>query len=167
MDCLVRAYRPGDAESVRRVMRAALRDVDPVLETIPDDPAETARAVVEAPEGVFLVAVREGTVVGTGALQPVAGLTEAVLGEAPAELLELKRMHVHPDHQQTGVGGTILEALLKRAERGRCEGLVLTTSDRQQAAHGFYESAGFELVDTQPVDLGGDPLEICLYRRPI
>jgi GNAT superfamily N-acetyltransferase len=58
---------------------------------------------------------------------------------------------VHPDHQRTGVGRALLEAVLRRYESVR-QTVLLTDADAGQRA--FYESLGFvEAHDVTPAPL--------------
>lgn len=100
------------------------------------DPAQVAPGA-----GAFLVARKEGTPIGCGALRR---LTDAnVVAELGAEVGELKRMFVAREARGTGVG----RALLARLEaEGRALGMsriALETGIRQHEALALYRRAGY------------------------
>jgi ribosomal protein S18 acetylase RimI-like enzyme len=68
------------------------------------------------------------------------------LGRAKArrwleDAFEVAELHVHPEAQGAGLGRRLLETLLASSE-GRT--VVLSTHDRESAAHALYRSVGFE-----------------------
>jgi GNAT superfamily N-acetyltransferase len=99
------------------------------------DPAEVAPG-----RGAFLVAYREQTPVGCGAVR--------LLDPATAEL---KRMYADPLFRGAGIGFRLLRALEAEARRLGAERLVLETGVRQAAALVLYARCGFE-----PIPLYGE-----------
>jgi GNAT superfamily N-acetyltransferase len=102
------------------------------------DPAEVAVG-----RGAFLVAYREQTPVGCGAVR--------LLDPGTAEL---KRMYVVTAVRGAGVGFRLVEALEAEARRLGAGRLILETGTRQAAALALYARCGFE-----PIPLYG---EYCL-----
>ena len=84
-------------------------------------------------QAVFLVAVQQGRVIGTGALIPTA--------DASAEIV---RMSVAADMRRKGVASALLQALCARARTLGVRQLVLETTETWQDAIAFYEHAGFK-----------------------
>src|SRR5262245_41915126 len=102
------------------------------------DPGEVAGG-----RGAFLLAYREGTPVGCGALRLL-----------DSETAELKRMYVAPALRGKGLGRRLVAALEAEARALGVRRLVLETGVRQAAALALYRATGF-----QPIPLYG---EYCL-----
>lgn len=104
-------------------------------------------------QGVFLVARRDGTPVGCGALRRLDGATG-----------ELKRMYVAPEARRGGVGRAVLLELERHARSLGLRRLVLETGDRQVEALSLYLGAGFA-----PIPRFGEYLDsrasVCLGRE--
>lgn len=84
---------------------------------------------------VFLVAKRDGELVGCGALRPL-----------DAQRAELKRMYVCPHARRLGVGQRIIAALEEWAREFGYEALLLETGVLQPEAQRLYESCGYERI---------------------
>ncbi len=134
----VRRYRPSDAPVVQslheRVIRAAGTDPDDLPNT--DDITDIEGEYLDA-GGEFLVAERDGRVVGMGGLR-----VDGAEGE-------LHRMRVARDCQRDGVGSALLDALEDAARDRGVTHLYAQTARRQAAAVGFYPANGYEQVDTE------------------
>ena len=91
-------------------------------------------ASVAPPHGVFLVARRDATPIGCGALRPHHD------GDTTAEV---KRMYVVPEARGTGIARALLAALEDEARRLGYTRTVLETGIRQQEAMALYESSGY------------------------
>jgi amino-acid N-acetyltransferase len=124
------------------VRRARTADV-PAIKAIVDVYAGSgrkllAKELVTLYEDVqdFLVAERDGVVVGCGALHVLW-----------ADLGEIRTLAVHPDHARASIGRQILEALIATArELGLSRLFALTFHT------GFFARAGFVEIDGAPVD---------------
>ena len=92
--------------------------------------------------GVFLVAVQNGRLIGTGALMP----------EAPG-VARIVRMSVAREMRRRGIGRAILEALLATAHARGCRQVVLETTATWQEAIAFYERHGFRRVAVRDGDV--------------
>jgi putative acetyltransferase len=99
------------------------------------DPEEVAQD-----RGVFLVAYRDGTPVGCGALRLL-----------DPDTAEVKRMYVSPHARGQGLGRRLLAALEAEARALGVGRLVLETGVRQTAALALYRAANF-----QPIPLFGE-----------
>jgi putative acetyltransferase len=113
------------------------------------DPAQVAMG-----RGAFLVAYRDKTAVGCGAMRLIDPATA-----------ELKRMYVIPTLRGAGIGWRLLLALEAEAVRLGAERLVLETGVRQTDALALYGRCGFE-----PIPLYGEyclspDTSICLGKR--
>jgi GNAT superfamily N-acetyltransferase len=83
--------------------------------------------------GVFLVAIQQGRIIGSGALIPIADGTA-----------EIVRMSVAAQVRRRGVGTGILQALCRQAPGLGVRQLVLETTETWQGAIAFYERFGFK-----------------------
>lgn len=102
-------------------------------------------------QGAFLVASREGMLLGCGAVRRIDGHTG-----------ELKRMYVRPDARGQGVGG-LLAALEAEARSLGLARVVLETGIRQARALSLYGRAGFTRIPPFG-EYGGSPLSVCLAK---
>ena len=84
-------------------------------------------------QAVFLVAVQQSRVVGTGALIPAA--------DASAQIV---RMSVAADMRRQGVASALLQALCVQARSLGIRLLVLETTETWHEAIAFYENFGFK-----------------------
>ncbi len=116
-----------------RVIRAAGTDPDDLPNT--DDITDIEGEYLDA-GGEFLVAERDGRVVGMGGLRV----------DGPEG--ELHRMRVARDCQREGVGSALLAALEEAARERGVARLHVRTARRQAAAVAFYPANGYERVDT-------------------
>ncbi len=106
-----------------------------------------------AADTVFLVARRDGEIVGSIAFRIIAP------GHA-----EMKRMFVRAEARGGGLGRRLLEALEDAARRQRVERISLETGIRQPEAIGLYRAYGYE--NCPP--FGGyqpDPLSLFMTKR--
>lgn len=141
----VRDARQEDAPAISRVARASwgetYRDIfepdfiEDFLERAYSVPAleQAVERVAERPGSVFLVAERNGEIVGY--LQ---------FGEGQRGP-ELFRVYAHPDHYGTGVGSVLLGTLHERI-RGRVASYVLDVHSRNVRGRAFYDRNGFVIV---------------------
>jgi ribosomal protein S18 acetylase RimI-like enzyme len=51
---------------------------------------------------------------------------------------------VHPAHQGQGIGRLMMADAMSHAQRAGCYKLVLSSNQRRERAHAFYESLGFQ-----------------------
>nr|WP_298659491.1 GNAT family N-acetyltransferase [uncultured Flavobacterium sp.] len=83
--------------------------------------------------GEFFVAKINDKIVGMGALRKIDESTA-----------EIKRMRVNPKFQGKGIGGLILDRLIKKAKEIGYKKLILDTSTKQIVAQNLYKSRGFK-----------------------
>lgn len=132
----IRRYRPADAGAIARLNDRALAETGTDPDDVPsiDDIEDIEREYLQT-GGEFLVAQRDGRIVGMGAFT-----IEGNEGE-------LFRMRVAPSVQGEGVGTRLLEGLEKAALGQGAERLAAETARRQSNAVSFYPANGYERVE--------------------
>lgn len=106
------------------------------------DPAGAAShwsALRKAGAQVLLALDPQGHAVGTLTLFVLPLLAHR---GAPAALVE--DVAVHPSVQGKGVGRLLVREAMDRAEAAGCYKLALSSNERREAAHAFYDSLGFQ-----------------------
>ncbi len=93
-------------------------------------------------DGTFLVAWRDGEIIGTGAFKPHS-----------ATQVEIIRMSVKKDLRRQGIGRRILDELLRRATETGYEEVILETTETWQDVIDFYLDYGFEITYHQDGDV--------------
>lgn len=126
----IRPFQPADQTAARALILAGLAAhwgwLDPSLNPDLDDIAASYAG------GVFLVAVNDGRLVGTGALLPEA-----------AGVGRIVRMSVSAAERRRGIGRAVLRALIAAAAARGYTRIVLETTTTWADAIAFYEANGF------------------------
>jgi GNAT superfamily N-acetyltransferase len=131
----------------------------------PDDPfqpswaryrEEMADAAARAAQGVLLVAVEDGRVVGTVTLYLAPGSLQWRPGDAMFRLLA-----VDPAARGRGIGRALFQACLDRARTAGKRRMALHTTEWMHVARAMYERAGFRREPEGDVDVPG--LHIIAY----
>jgi GNAT superfamily N-acetyltransferase len=131
MDPTIRDARPADADAIARLLTQL---------GYPSD----AEAVESRLDRLLIVGDRvvvaelDGVVVGLAHLQ----VTPAIERDRPAA--KVGALVVDEAHRGHGIGRALIEAMDEEARRRGCELLFLTTSERRDDAHAFYERVGLE-----------------------
>lgn len=137
---VIRPLQPTDQAAARRLILDGLAEhwgaLDPVLNRDLDDIAASYAA------GIFLVAVQNGRLVGTGALIPAA-----------PGVVRIVRMSVEKSVRRQGIGRALLRALLDAARAQGCRRVVLETTATWRDAVAFYTRHGFRPVAQQAGDI--------------
>jgi GNAT superfamily N-acetyltransferase len=100
---------------------------------LPVDPAEIA---------VTLLVLDDETAVATAAVRPSH--------DRPGTEWEVKRVYVADAHRGRGLSKALMLDLEQRARAAELTTMVLQTGELQPAAHGLYESLGYERVGVYP-----------------
>ena len=119
----IRAAKARDRDSVQRLLRL-----------LSDD------AVVRAPDAPVYVAESAGSVVGMVTLCVFTTLT------GPKAFLD--HLVVTPEHRGRGVGRTLAQHAIERAEAAGASRIDLTANRHKHAGRALYESLGFHERDT-------------------
>lgn len=158
----IRDATPAEAARVAAVARASWHAAyDDVLgaetvDTVVDewyDPASLEEQLrkVAAGEGVFLVAVDDGALLGFTNGGPAREYETDP--EAPDAFLS--RLYVHPDRWGDGVGTALTGRLARRLRDAGHERVWLEVLEENERAYGFYEALGFERVGAVTETFGG------------
>jgi len=127
IEAVIRPARTADVAAVRRL-----------VSLYTEDGRLLAKAPVTLYEDVqeFLVAEIDGVIIGCGALH--------VMWE---DLGEIRTLAVDPEHARHGIGGRILDGLIKRAKELGLARLFCLTFEVD-----FFRSRGFDEIEGSPVD---------------
>jgi GNAT superfamily N-acetyltransferase len=133
MDPTIRDVRPDDAEAIAGLLTQL---------GYPTEPAAVERRLerLQVVGDRVVVAELDGQVVGLAHLQ----VTPAIERDRPAA--KLGALVVDEVHRGHGIGRALVEAAEAEARLRGCELLFLTTAERRDDAHAFYESLGLELT---------------------
>jgi ribosomal protein S18 acetylase RimI-like enzyme len=147
----VREATAGDVQAVQRVARAAWHAAhaeiagEAVVEEFLDEyySTERLREDVASQSRLFLVAedVRDG---GDG----VVGFALALRSDDEPDVFALGRIYVHPDRWGEGIGSRLLDRVEGHVRAREGSRLRLGVMAENERAVGFYESRGFERVQT-------------------
>jgi ribosomal protein S18 acetylase RimI-like enzyme len=165
-DPTIRRYRAADAEQVRKLHVAAMREYDAFDQSaaLNEDLEDVDGHYLDA-GGEFLVATNDGSIVAMGAFRPTDGYLREFVPEVSEDAAAVKRMRVAPAHQRQGHGQAIYDELESRARDAGFSEFVLDTTPEQTAARRFYETNGFEEAARQEVKPGDTAFELLCYRK--
>jgi len=134
-DLRIRRARPGDERGIDDFYRQ-LHEGD-YKSPGTANMRRAMRAVLHRPDQVLLVAVEDGSIVGTNHVLIFKHLARAL---KPAAIVE--NMIVDSRSRGAGVGDRLMEAALEIARRRGCYKLSLTSNRKRPKAHRFYEKFG-------------------------
>ena len=133
--------RPATADDVAAIVAMLADDPLGAQRESPDDltPYLTALERLAAdPNQHLMVAVREGSVVGTLQLSIIPGLSRR---GATRSIIEAVR--IHADERGSGLGTRLIEWAIDESRRQGCQLVQLTSDKTRSDAHRFYERLGF------------------------
>lgn len=142
---------PSPASTLVTVRDATARDVPHLLDLYEaaglDRPGENDREHAAAHWNALRKAGAQVLVAEAVAGHPIGTLTLFVLPllahrTAPGALVE--DVAVHPSAQGQGVGRQLVHEAMARAQAAGCYKLALSSNERREAAHAFYDSLGFQ-----------------------
>jgi N-acetylglutamate synthase-like GNAT family acetyltransferase len=161
----VRPATPADVPAIREIADAAWWDTYPgvlepdriraALETLYDAEFLT-EVLAERDDLLFLVAERDGAVVGFASAQ-----------QTFADEVELFTLFVDPDHQRSGAGTELLDAVETAAREAGVDRLRTGTLSGNRVGRGFFEGHGFERVETVTTEVGGAEHPEDVLERPL
>ncbi len=140
-DVTIRAATESDLAAIVRLI--AEDSLGAGRETVSDPPArcyaEALAAIDADPRNEFLVAERDGAVVGCLQLTYIPGLSRR-----GSERAQIESVRVARALRGQGLGRHLFRWAIERARDRGCALVQLTTDRSREDAHGFYESLGFE-----------------------
>jgi L-amino acid N-acyltransferase YncA len=143
-DIDIRAATPADIQAITAIYRPAVLTGTASFEISAPDEVEMARRMAAIVDAGFpyLVAVRAGTVLGYGYL--------GAYRPRPAYAWSVENsIYVAPDAQRSGVGGQLLDTLIKTATaRGFRQMIAVIGDSGQRASIGLHRAAGFTFCGT-------------------
>jgi putative acetyltransferase len=145
---------PEDARSqiVQDLLSAFVEDVKRRYDTPPADVGTFDPELVSVPRSVFLVARRDKTTIGCGALVPMGD-----------NRVEVKRMFVTPTERGHGVATKILAELERFAREFDYDAMRLETGINQPESIALYGKAGFYRIPNFP-PFAGDNAAVCFEK---
>jgi GNAT superfamily N-acetyltransferase len=146
---------PEDPQSpeAQELLNAFVEEVRHRYEAPPADVGDFDPALVSVPKSAFLVARVEGRAVGCGALVPMED-----------DIVEIKRMFVHPHERGHGIAKKILDRLQSLAREFDYDRIRLETGTKQPESIALYGKSGFYRVPNFP-PFENDRTAICFEKR--
>lgn len=168
----IRPAEPPDSAAIRRVSAGSCRaayegflDDETLIETM-EDPAMTGRIREKLAEVqnddrvVYLVATRDGDV--RGFIQLLTG--DRAPDRTDPDEAYLQSLYVHPTCWGEGIGSNLLAAGIERLPESKRR-LSLGVLVDNEVGRGFYETHGFEQVDTGGYEVDGVSYETAIYEK--
>ncbi len=111
----------------------------------------------------YLIAINDGD---------AAGLAKLGQGDAPIAIpekpaLEIQQLYVSPNHQRSGVGARIMNAVIEITKLKSYRGIWLSAWENADWALRFYEKCGFIEVGETEFQLGDDVHNDLLMWLPV
>jgi len=126
-------FRPEDQEPARALILAGLEEYWGTLDESKNPDLRNIAATYQ--EGIFLVAVMDNKIVGTGAFMPRS-----------VESVEAVRMSVAKDLRGHGIGQQLLHELCRGAYQRGYGKVILETTETWEKAIAFYKTFGFQIT---------------------
>lgn len=155
-DLQVRDYRESDTEAVLAVHEAAFRasEMTFVDGSAIDEELRDVSAAYRDCGGTFLVGTVEGSVVATGGFRPESD-----------DVAEVGHVRVHPNQQQSGYAGRVMDEIEALARSDGFDTLVLETHEDLVAAQALYENRGYTITRREAHPVTDD--EMLHYRKEL
>ena len=146
---------PEDPRSqvAQELLSAFVEDVRRRYQTPPTDVGSFDPNLVSVPRSVFLVARRDNTAIGCGALVPMDD-----------DHVEVKRMFVRPEERGRGVARMILDELERLAREFDYDAMRLETGINQPESIALYGKGGFYRIPNFP-PFTEDASAVCFEKR--
>ncbi|MGI5376700.1 N-acetyltransferase family protein [Streptomyces sp. CA-251387] len=133
--------RPAVADDIPAIVAMLADDPLGAQRESPDDLTPYLAALERLssdPNQHLVVAVREGSVVGTLQLTVIPGLSRR---GSTRSIIEAVR--IHADERGSGLGTQLIEWAIGESRRQKCQLVQLTSDKSREDAHRFYERLGF------------------------
>lgn len=133
------SFQPEDQEEAKQLVLTGLAEHWGVLDSsLNPDLNDISKSYAD---GLFLVARKEGRIVGTGALL-----------QRSQDTAEIMRMSVTSSLRRSGLGSAILQRLCEYAKTKGIQKLVLETTSTWHEVIDFYLNYGFQITHHQDGD---------------
>lgn len=154
----IRQAKPDEIPIIVDFITAARLDTFPMIDensharTAKLELANFQQTYLDHPDGAFLVAYAEGTLVGTIAYV-VYDYRFPQLQLGDDRVVEVIRLYVHPDWRRGGLGSKLFASLEEEARQEGIQRLYLHTHPFLPGAIRFWEQQGFAVIhkDDDPV----------------
>ncbi len=137
MSVMIRQAAESDLPAILRLYAQPEIDDGDILPV--EDAAKIFRRFADYPDYHLFVAEQDGEVVGSYAL-----LIMDNIGHLGARSAVVEDVVVDPKRQGAGIGKTMMRAALTEAAKKGCYKLALSSNQKRDRAHAFYESLGFD-----------------------
>lgn len=159
----IRSARVADADGIRAIYNAAVATTTATFDTEPRTPmAQRAWLRGHGTRFPVFVATAEGHVVGWSALSPWSDRPAyGQTGETS--------VYVSPPFQGSGIGGTLLDALIQRSKAGGFHTLLARIAEPNPPSSALHRSRGFRPVGTMQ-EVGykfGRFIDVTLWQRQV
>jgi len=139
----IREAGPEELDEVESLVKAAYREFQPLMpEAAWNRWMENISETIHSPDGVMLVAHRQGRIAGAVKFYPDA--RQAHQGQWPAGTASIRLLAVSPASRGRGYGRLLTQACLKRARELSIPAIFLYTGTFMTAARQLYEKLGFK-----------------------
>lgn len=161
----VRPAESGDAPSIEAVARAAwwetypgLIDPDTVEETLAElyDAEFLEEVLDERGDLLFLVVEDDEAVVGFASAQ-----------QTWADEVEIHTVYVDPDRWEEGFGTALLDGIESSAREAGVDRLRTSVVSGNSIGRAFFESRGFERVETVNAEIGDETVPEDVFERTL
>jgi ribosomal protein S18 acetylase RimI-like enzyme len=149
----IRRYQDEDNMQVKNLHRLALESTDAFADSGKWDADLDNIHEVYIKKGEFLVGLVDGKVILMGALRPLS-----------KNVVEMKRVRVHPDFQRQGLGQAMIELLERGAKELGFKTIQLDTTVNQTGAQKLYEKNGYVEIRRETE---GWPMEVIFYKKEL
>jgi len=162
----IREAKTEELAAVENLVKTAYREFQPLMpaavwERWMDNISET----IHAPDGVLLVAERQGRIEGAVKFYPDAG--QAHQGQWPAGAGSIRMLAVSPASRGRGYGVRLTQACLQRARDLKIPTIFLYTGTFMAVARHIYEKLGFKRAPEFDRDPGPIAYRLDLVGRTI
>ena len=142
-DIQIRQAGAEELDEVENLVKTAYREFQPLMpEAVWSRWMDNIGETIHSPDGVMLVADRQGRIEGAVKFYPDAG--QAHQGQWPAGAGLIRLLAVAPGSRGRGYGRLLTQACLYRARKLSIPTIFLFTGTFMAAARHLYEKLGFQ-----------------------
>lgn len=144
----VRPIQPQDDLAIASVIREVMShyDVDPSTTILGDPTLNRMYQTYQQERAIYFVSTLNGKIVGGCGIRQLDGSTD--------NICELQRMFLLPEARRQGIGKSLMEACLAKAEEFAYDQIYLETLCQMREAQQLYVRYGFENIPNSLGDTG-------------